>query len=788
MFLSKKKVEVPKEEKLPSYQSTQNDMRFGKYKDLVFQETLSSPVNDKSLQKAFQSIEKNISDFLPSFLNLIKEDTLKINELSLDLGKKTIKYWISASELRNLIYAIHKRFFPSEDELGKYNNIDKIVENYMEELKEVKGEIKLQYRDDCKSKIKKEILPFFDKIQTVLDSREKSGQIIMQNTLNFCANRINDIQNKMNSFSGIPVYVTKDSDRNKKNQIIFLDFLISLEKINIMSMALFKSFLTPEDDLFNLPEKDDSWKNLSEKYERISFEEKDLKEIEKAEKDTEKYFKTMTVLSDNCFDTDSEAMKAWNLTKFGVVKDKSDLGMEIEFRKSLLNEDLGKALKGITRLIKNGAVKMGIRPNLPSLEFKKKLYLKKLYKDITRDLIYDILDTVNRNKLYSLEDINREEKKKEKEEKMEVPQDIYLGTVKKEFKPYFVSTRMLCSSNVKFPSDGPGLLTTVFRRMEEPVMYRDALIIHIHSGAFVGMSTFACEYFLRQWTNKLGVPILGIDYCLSPKNKYPSALNDCWQAYHWILNNAEKEWAIKPRRIILTGDAAGGNLALALTYLLIATKQRIPDFLLLINPACEINSKEMTSSLLKSFDDNYVSPASLLYAKDAYVGDYFKEDDIFLNQWKAKDIILKNMPKTRFFLADYDPLRDGALKTAAEIANKECDFKVFDFEGLMHGFLKEKAPVLSGVPNKIIMEELEEYLNETEAPVEDIQYVKKERKYPKEFIEALKREEEEKKRKIDEQRRLDEENERKAEEEEIKRKADNKYLSRIILDLFLILF
>ena len=40
-----------------------------------------------------------------------------------------------------------------------------------------------------------------------------------------------------------------------------------------------------------------------------------------------------------------------------------------------------------------------------------------------------------------------------------------------------------------------------------------------------------------------------------------------------------------PKKVILTGDSAGGNLIAALTYLTIMTKNRIPDGLLMSYPA-----------------------------------------------------------------------------------------------------------------------------------------------------------------------------------------------------------
>ena len=508
------------------------------------------------------------------------------------------------------------------------------------------------------------------------------------------------------------------------------------------------------------------------KYERIVYEESDKPRLEKAYEDLQKFLSIMITLSNDCFDTDSELEKSWNLAKFGALKDKSDLGMEIELRKCCLGNDFGKALKGITRFTKNGAVKMGMRPGFPRIEFKRKLYLKKLYKDIDRDLIYDILDSIlNEKKFYDLEKLEKDAEEFKREDKKNIPKEKFLESIKKEHKPYYVSTRMLNKSNVKFPGDKPSIFTTFFKKIDEPIKHRDTMMIYLHGGGFVGMSTFPCEIFLRKWANELDIPILGINYSLAPQNRYPAALNDVWQAYHWIQNNATNEFGIIPKRIILAGDSAGGNLALALTFLLIATKQKVPDLLLGVYPTCGVDTEYMNPSFLKSFDELFLNPASLIYSSDSYLGKYGRLDDCFLNPHRCPEMILKNLPKTRFFLADWDPLRDAAIKLSADIAKTPVDFKAYEFDGFPHGFLKEKAIELSGVPQKIILEEVQKYLKDTEQKEEEIpEYVSKDIEYPPELLESIKQDEENKRK--EEERRQKEEEERKRKKEEEKKKKE----------------
>lgn len=68
----------------------------------------------------------------------------------------------------------------------------------------------------------------------------------------------------------------------------------------------------------------------------------------------------------------------------------------------------------------------------------------------------------------------------------------------------------------------------------------EELIIHIHGGGWVSMSSFSHQMYLRRWANndKLkNTPIISIDYKLAPEYPYPIALDDCWQAYLFIIKN-----------------------------------------------------------------------------------------------------------------------------------------------------------------------------------------------------------------------------------------------------------
>ena len=48
------------------------------------------------------------------------------------------------------------------------------------------------------------------------------------------------------------------------------------------------------------------------------------------------------------------------------------------------------------------------------------------------------------------------------------------------------------------------------------------------------------QVYLRNWAKDLDVPILSIDYSLAPESPFPRALEECFYAYAWAVQNCEK--------------------------------------------------------------------------------------------------------------------------------------------------------------------------------------------------------------------------------------------------------
>lgn len=108
-----------------------------------------------------------------------------------------------------------------------------------------------------------------------------------------------------------------------------------------------------------------------------------------------------------------------------------------------------------------------------------------------------------------------------------------------------------------------------------------SLIFHCHGGGFVAQSSKSHEVYLREWAARLNVPILSIDYSLSPQAPYPRALEEVFYAYCWAIKNA-KLLGTTAEKIVVVGDSAGANLNMALTLKCIDQKVQRPDGVFLI--------------------------------------------------------------------------------------------------------------------------------------------------------------------------------------------------------------
>jgi acetyl esterase/lipase len=115
-------------------------------------------------------------------------------------------------------------------------------------------------------------------------------------------------------------------------------------------------------------------------------------------------------------------------------------------------------------------------------------------------------------------------------------------------------------------------------------------------------------------------------------------------------------------KIVITGDSAGGHIAVAVITLAILRGFRVPDGLLLHYPTGNSNVNHFFPSNLLTLDDPLLNFSLMYYVSAAFSrkgGDTSK--NCMLSTIYTPKSLLQHFPKTKILVAEVDPLRDNGI-------------------------------------------------------------------------------------------------------------------------------
>lgn len=97
----------------------------------------------------------------------------------------------------------------------------------------------------------------------------------------------------------------------------------------------------------------------------------------------------------------------------------------------------------------------------------------------------------------------------------------------------------------------------------------DRVLLCTHGGGYVTGSMYSHRKLYGHFAKVIGCRALILHYRRAPEHVHPAQVDDAVTAYRWLLDQG-----IKPNHIALTGDSAGG--ALAISTLLRARERNLP--------------------------------------------------------------------------------------------------------------------------------------------------------------------------------------------------------------------
>lgn len=221
-------------------------------------------------------------------------------------------------------------------------------------------------------------------------------------------------------------------------------------------------------------------------------------------------------------------------------------------------------------------------------------------------------------------------------------------------------------------------------RVHRPVLETpQPLLVYFHGGGWVWNSVDTHDRLMRSYAAGAGCMVVGPDYALSPEARFPQALEECAEVVRQFARGG-LAWGIDPARIVLGGDSAGANLAVAVALLLRETDPDIRLAGLLVNYGV-LDSDTTTASYGEFADGFTLTQAKMRFYWECYCPDPALRVTPFAAPLRAD---LRGLPPVLVHIAELDVLSGENHAFVAKLREADVPVDCAVFAGTIHGFLR----------------------------------------------------------------------------------------------------
>ena len=201
----------------------------------------------------------------------------------------------------------------------------------------------------------------------------------------------------------------------------------------------------------------------------------------------------------------------------------------------------------------------------------------------------------------------------------------------------------------------------------------NGIILYLHGGGYTCGDLDYAKGFGTMLSVKCGIRVMCVAYRLAPEHVFPTALDDCLDAYGYLLSHG-----YAPESIVLCGESAGGGLCYSLCLKLKEKGRVMPAGIIAISPWTDMTSSgesyeknkkadpSMTKERLKFYADFYLYGSDPKYKKHTHPATNSDFDDDF--KQKSNPLVsptfaqLDKLPPCLVFAGGDEIMLDDAKK------------------------------------------------------------------------------------------------------------------------------
>jgi acetyl esterase len=218
-------------------------------------------------------------------------------------------------------------------------------------------------------------------------------------------------------------------------------------------------------------------------------------------------------------------------------------------------------------------------------------------------------------------------------------------------------------------------------RRYAPSQERLPLLLYFHGGGYTVGSIATHDILCRELARLSGCAVVSLEYRLAPEHRFPTAVNDAWDATQWLARHAG-EAGLDGTRLAVGGDSAGATLAAVCAIM--ARDAGVPLALQILFYPGAASGRESASH--ERFGRGLVLDQEHIdWFFDQYVPQRQRGDWRFA-PLAADDV--EGVAPAWFGLAEYDPVLDDGLAYADKLRAAQVPVDLEIYRGVTHEFIK----------------------------------------------------------------------------------------------------
>jgi acetyl esterase len=229
----------------------------------------------------------------------------------------------------------------------------------------------------------------------------------------------------------------------------------------------------------------------------------------------------------------------------------------------------------------------------------------------------------------------------------------------------------------------------IFVRVHRPVTDRVLpTMVYFHGGGWIWGSVDTHDRLVREFAAAGAVAVVSVDYALSPEAQFPTALEECVAVTRHVAAHSA-DWGLDAATLLVGGDSAGGNLALAVALVLREAGGPALSGVLTAYPVAD--SRLDTPSYVEFGEGGFgLNRERMAFYWSVYVPHAADRVHPLAAPLRAD---LGGLPPVLVLLAELDVLRSEGEALVQRLRAAGVKVETETFAGVVHGFLRATGSV-----------------------------------------------------------------------------------------------